>query len=70
MKVLPWRRRESTAEQLVAQLRPSFALTRALLCLDCQNLYEADGRACPSCGSGASILASRLDRPPVPLESA
>lgn len=63
MRLLPFRNREEIAQEVYAQVRPHFALRRALLCLDCESCYESDGGSCPACGSMAAILMSKLDRP-------
>ena len=32
---------------------PALYLTNAVLCLDCQRLFEAGARHCPACAGGA-----------------
>jgi hypothetical protein len=40
--------------------RPTIALSRALLCLDCEAVYEMGTGPCPACGSGAGWSLGRL----------
>lgn len=48
--------------------RPTIPLDRALLCLDCESIYEAEGvQKCPACGSMlAWAMARALNREPQP----
>jgi hypothetical protein len=47
-------------EARVDGIRPSIPLSRALLCLDCERLFEAIGsQHCPSCGSA---IAWRIEQ--------
>lgn len=49
-----------TAEEVVASIRPCIKLDRALLCLDCESLYEAlGGQQCPNCGSNTAWMIGR-----------
>lgn len=52
-------------DQLFQRLRPTIPLDRALLCLDCESLFEAEGdQSCPACGSSqAWSIARALNRP-------
>jgi rubrerythrin len=58
---------EKPAGEIV--LRSTIPLDRALLCLDCNSIFEAEGeQKCPACGSGhAWPIAKRLSREPEPL---
>ena len=40
--------------------RAAIALERALLCLDCEAIYEMGGGPCPACGSHAAWAVGRL----------
>lgn len=53
------------AVDLEAALRPTIPLDRALLCLDCESIFEALGpQRCPSCGSPIAWAMGRaLNRP-------
>jgi hypothetical protein len=53
-------------EELQRMFRAAIPLDRALLCLDCDTLFEAEGnQRCPSCGSSHGWAAGRaLNRDP------
>jgi len=39
-------------DELYQRFRPTIPMDRALLCLDCESIFEAEGtQKCPSCGS-------------------
>lgn len=47
--------------------RITIPLERAMLCVDCDNVFRANGsRACPTCGSHSSFVLSRALNPPAP----
>lgn len=52
-------------DALFQQMRPTIPLERALLCLDCESIFEAEGdQKCPACGSSAAWPIGRaLNRP-------
>lgn len=58
--------RHAAEERALAAVRPSIPFERALLCLDCNSVYESEGAlTCPACGSAAAwLLARALDREP------
>lgn len=49
-------------------IRPTIPLDRALLCLDCEAIFEAEGaQRCPACASErAWAIARALNRPATP----
>jgi hypothetical protein len=51
-------------DEFYKDFRPSIPLDRALLCLECSNVYEVGGGlSCPSCNSRQSWpIASWIDR--------
>lgn len=52
-------------DALFQQMRPTIPADRALLCLDCESIFEALGdQSCPSCGSRVAwSLGKCLNRP-------
>lgn len=39
-------------DELYHHFRPTIKMDRALLCLDCESIFEAEGtQKCPACGS-------------------
>jgi hypothetical protein len=48
-------------EDVLRQVRPSIPLERALLCLDCDAVFEMGrGASCPACGSSTTWTLGRL----------
>lgn len=48
------------AEQLYHEFRHSIPLSRAMLCLDCESIFEAEGmQKCPACGSSTAWAIGR-----------
>jgi hypothetical protein len=46
---------------VLRQVRPSIPLERALLCLDCDAVFEMGrGACCPACGSSTTWTLGRL----------
>ena len=52
-------------DELFQNLRPTIPMDRALLCVDCESIFEAEGtQTCPSCGSSMALAIGRaLNRP-------
>lgn len=52
-------------DAMLEAMRPSIPLDRALLCLDCDSIFEAIGdQMCPACGSSMAWAIGRaLNRP-------
>jgi rubrerythrin len=52
-------------DELYQHFRPTIPMDRALLCLDCDSIFEAEGtQKCPSCGSTIAWAIGRaLNRP-------
>jgi hypothetical protein len=47
-------------DQLFQSLRPTIPMDRALLCVDCESIFEAEGsQTCPSCGSSMALAIGR-----------
>jgi hypothetical protein len=55
-------------DELYQSFRPTIPMDRALLCLDCECIFEAEGtQKCPACGSAMAWAIGRaLNRPPRP----
>jgi hypothetical protein len=53
-------------DEFYQSFRPTIPMDRALLCLDCESIFEAEGtQKCPSCGSSMAWAIGRaLNRPP------
>lgn len=51
-------------QSMMDMVVPVIHKSRAVLCLDCDNIFEVGGaQRCPSCGSGVGVvLAKLLDR--------
>jgi hypothetical protein len=51
--------------EFMEQFRPTIPVDRALLCMDCESIFEAVGdQRCPSCGSTVAWSVGRsLNRP-------
>ena len=48
------------AGSLLENFRPTIPMDRAMLCLDCEVIFEAEGtQKCPACGSGMAWAISR-----------
>lgn len=56
----------SDVKEFYLHLRPTIPMDRALLCLDCEAIFEAEGhQTCPACGSSAAWAIGRaLNREP------
>lgn len=56
----------SDLRDLYLHLRPTIPMDRALLCLDCEAIFEAEGhQTCPACGSATAWAIGRaLNREP------
>ena len=52
-------------DEFYQNFRPTVRLDRALLCLDCDSIFEAEGtQTCPACGSSMGFSIGRaLNRP-------
>lgn len=47
-------------DELFQNLRPTIPMDRALLCLDCEAIFEAEGtQKCPACGSSMAWAIGR-----------
>ena len=47
-------------DEFYQNFRPTVRLDRALLCLDCDSIFEAEGtQTCPSCGSSMGFSIGR-----------
>ena len=55
-------------EERYAEFRPTIPMGRALLCLDCDSIFEATGhQTCPSCCSAAAwVIGRALSRDAAP----
>jgi hypothetical protein len=53
-------------DEFYQHFRPTIPMDRALLCLDCDSIFEAEGtQKCPACGSTIAWAIGRaLNRPP------
>jgi hypothetical protein len=53
-------------KEFYLHFRPTIPMDRALLCLDCESIFEAEGhQTCPACGSAAAWAIGRaLNREP------
>ncbi|HVS02582.1 MAG TPA: hypothetical protein VMT16_07415 [Thermoanaerobaculia bacterium] len=50
---------DAAADPLV-RIRPTIPMERALLCIDCESIFEAEGhQTCPSCGSASAWSIGR-----------
>ena len=56
----------AAVDKFFVHFRPTIPMDRALLCLDCEGIFEATGKqVCPSCGSSAAWAMGRaLNRSP------
>ena len=52
-------------DEFYQHFRPTIPMDRALLCLDCDSIFEAEGtQKCPACGSTIAWAIGRaLNRP-------
>ncbi len=55
-------------EEMYVDFRPTIPMDRALLCLDCESIFEATGhQTCPSCGSATAwVIGHALNRDTAP----
>jgi hypothetical protein len=53
-------------QEFYLHFRPTIRMDRALLCLDCESIFEAEGhQTCPACGSATAWAIGRaLNREP------
>jgi len=53
-------------DEFYQSFRATIPMDRALLCLDCESIFEAEGtQKCPACGSSMAWAIGRaLNRPP------
>ena len=63
---LPPEPKLTSEEEVLLSMRPAIKMDRALLCLDCESIFEAEGaQRCPSCGSEVAwSLGRALNRLP------
>lgn len=47
-------------DEFYQRFKPTIRLDRAMLCLDCESIFEAEGpQRCPACGSDAAWSLGR-----------
>lgn len=48
-------------DDLMGRMRPAIPADRALLCMDCDSLFEAvESQTCPACGSRQAVALGRV----------